>query len=42
MWQSKISRIQQWVASGETPIYYASVHPQTKEVEIKRVTEGKR
>lgn len=40
MWQSKISRIQQWVASGETPIYYASVNPQTKEVEIKRVTEG--
>ena len=40
MWQSKISRIQQWVASGETPIYYASVNAQTKEVEIKRVTEG--
>ncbi|MEE2872404.1 MAG: hypothetical protein VX893_05765 [Candidatus Latescibacterota bacterium] len=40
MWQSKISRIQQWVASEETPIYYASVNSQTKEVEIKRVTEG--
>ena len=40
MWQSIISRIQQWVASGETPIYYTSVNSQTKEVEIKRVTEG--
>jgi asparagine N-glycosylation enzyme membrane subunit Stt3 len=40
MWQLKISRIPQWVASGEVPIYYASVNAQTKEVEIKRLTEG--
>ena len=39
MWQLKISRIPQWVASGETPIYYASVNQESKEVEIKRLME---
>lgn len=40
MWLLKLSRIPQWVASGETPIYYAAVDPQTKRVEIKRLTQG--
>ncbi len=40
MWRSKLSRIPQWVASGETPIYYAAVNQESKQVEIKRLTGG--
>jgi len=42
MWRSKLSRIPQWVASGETPIYYAAVNQESKQVEIKRLTGGER
>ena len=40
MWELKLSRIPQWVASAELPIFFAEVDEETGEVQLKRQTEN--
>ena len=40
MWELKLSRIPQWVASAELPIFFAEIDDETGQVVIKRLTDN--
>ena len=40
MWELKLSRIPQWVASAELPIFFAEIDEETGQVQLRRLTES--